>query len=297
MNWDDLKVFLAIARSGSVRGAANDMSVSHSTILRRLDAFEEAIGITLFCRLPTGYELTEDGEALLHRAENIERDAFAFQREAVGYDKDQGGKVTVTMPEPFATHYLSRHFGRFKEQHPGIDLDVIFTYDVLDLSRRAADVAIRFSNTPDQALVGRRLPRFEEAFYATPAYLRSHDLSDPKGGAFWLGWRDSTDWVKRSPYPDLPVRWKLANVSVQFAACRAGFGLGQLPCFMGDRCADLVRLPGSTVTHGFDAWVLYHEDLKATPRIKAFCDFLTSVMNEDADLFEGRLPRATMRAA
>ncbi|MEM1398845.1 MAG: LysR family transcriptional regulator [Pseudomonadota bacterium] len=292
MNWDDVKVFLAIARSGSVRGAANALSVSHSTVLRRLDALEESVGITLFSRLPNGYEPTKDGEALFDRAVDIERQAFAFEREAVGYDQDKGGKITVTMPEPIATHYLAEHFGRFRELYPRTELDVIFTYDVLDLTRRAADVAIRFSNTPDQTLVGRQQPRFEEAYYATPDYMERYDLSDPEGGAFWIGWREAEDWVTASPYPKLPVRWRLANVSVQLAACRAGFGMAQLPCFMGDRCEDLIRVPGSALAPGgFDVWILYHEDLKSTPRITALCDFLSGVMKSDADLLEGRQPR------
>ncbi len=292
MNWDDLKVFLAIARSGSVRGAGSALNCSHSTVLRRLDALEEAIGVSLFHRLPTGYELTEDGTALRPRAEEIEQTTFAFQREAIGVDQGRSGKIVVTMPEPLATYYLAPHLVRFHAEHPGIELEFIFTYDLLDLARRAADIAIQFANTPQETLIGRRLPRFEEAYYATESYLAQHDPADPDGGARWIGWHDAMDWVVASPYPDLPVTWRLGNVSVQLAACRAGMGLAQLPCFVGDRCSDVVRLPGTDTASGFDAWILYHEDLRATERIRLLTDFLIRVMKDDADLLEGRRPRS-----
>jgi len=291
MNWDDVRVFLAIARSGSVRGAASVMNVSHSTILRRLDGFEESLGVALFHRLPSGYDLTLDGKALLPKAETIEQDALAFQREAVGHDRARGGKITLTMPEPVAIHYLAQRLVEFREAHPGIELEIIFTYDVLDLARRAADVAIRFSSAPDPALIGRRLPRFEDAYYATPQYLATYPPDDPNSGARWLGWRDDMQWVANSPYPNLPVEWRIPNVSVQAALCKAGFGLAQLPCFIGDRSDDLVRLPNTGLATGFSVWVLYHPDLKATARIQILSNFLVRVITADAELFEGRMPR------
>ena len=291
MNWDDVRVFLAIARSGSVRGAASAMNVSHSTVLRRLDSFEESLGVALFHRVPTGYDLTTDGWALLPRAEALEQDAIAFEREAMGHDRERGGKITLTMPEPVAIHYLAEHLVEFRAAHSGIELEIIFTYDVLDLARRAADVAIRFSNAPDEALIGRRLPRFEDAYYATPSYLEAHPPDDPESGARWLGWRDDMRWVVNSPYPNLPVEWRIPNVSVQAAMCKAGFGLAQLPCFIGDRSDELVRLPGTSIAPGFSVWVLYHPDLKATARIQILTDFLVRVFNADADLFEGRSPQ------
>lgn len=291
MNWDDVRVFLAIARSGSVRGAGAAMDVSHSTVLRRLDGLEEALGVALFHRLPSGYELTSDGIALFPKAETIELNTIAFQREATGHDRGPRGKITLTMPEPVAIHYLAPRLVEFREEHPGIELEIIFTYDVLDLARRAADVAIRFSSAPDESLIGRQLPRFEDAYYATPKYLADHPPDDQSSGARWLGWRDNMQWVASSPYPHLPVEWRIPNVSVQLAMCQAGFGLAQLPCFIGDRCNDLVRLPGTGLATGFSVWVLYHPDLKATARIQILTKFLVRVITEDADLFEGRLPR------
>lgn len=291
MNWDDLKVYLAILRSGSVRSAANAMGVSHSTVLRRLDSLEESIGVSLFHRLPSGYELTEDGELLRERAEDIEMSAIAFQRGATGVGQERVGTITVTMPEPFATHYFSDHMGEFQKRHPGIDLDVVFTYDVLDLSRRAADVAVRFMMSPDDRLVGRRLPHFAEGFYATPDYLKRFDLDDPEGGASWIGWRQDQSWIDAGPFPQLPMRWKMPSISVQTAACRKGFGLAQLPCFIGDRDQELIRIPGTDITQGYDGWVLYHEDLRGTARIKSFTDFLVEILSDDQELLEGRLPR------
>lgn len=292
MNWDDLKVFLAVARCGSVRGAAELLDVSHSTVLRRLDGFEERLGVALFVRLATGYALTEAGAALRPRAERIEEDAFAFEREAAGSQEEQRGKLSVTMPEPVASLYLAPHLVRFRDANPGLTLEFVFTYDVLDLARRDADMAIRCTEAPDPTLVGRRLPRFAEATYAAPGYLDAFDLDDPDGGACWIGWReDDTPWIEGSAFPELPSRWRAPNVSAQLALCRAGFGLAQLPCFVGDRVHDLVRAPGAAVAPGFDAWILYHEDLRANPRVRLFTDFVCRVLKADADLFEGRAPR------
>ncbi len=288
VQWDDLKIYLAILRSGSVRAAAGALGISHSTVLRRLDSLEEAIGVTLFHRLPTGYELTADGESLRQRAEDIELSAIAFQRGATGVDQDRVGKLTVTMPEPFAIHYFVEHFGAFHAAHPEIELEIVFAYDVLDLSRRAADVAVRFMSEPDGQLIGRRLPNFAEAYYASKEYLNNYDLDDPDSGACWIGWRDTADWVEETPFPQLPVRWNMPSVCVQLASCKSGFGLTQLPCFIGDRAPDLVRVPGSQPMSGRDGWVLYHEDLKGTPRVTSFTNFLVNIVESDRALIEGR---------
>lgn len=291
MDWDDLKVFLAIARSGSVRGAANRIGVSHSTVLRRLDALEDALGVALFLRLTTGYTLTEEATGLLTEVEEIERGVLAFERGAIGGDRESEGRVRVTMPEPFMTHFLAHQIAAHRSSLVGLEVDCVFTYDILDLSRRDADVAIRFSNEPDGALIGRPLPHFAESHYALPSYLEAHSLKGDDASAVWLGWRQTNEWVQESPYPDLVTRWRVPNLTVQHRLCRDGVAMAQLPCFIGDRDQQLVRVPGAKTINGTDAWVVYHPDLKGTTRIQKFSEFVVSRAAANADLIEGRLPR------
>ena len=287
MNWDDVKVFLAIINSGSVRAAAVDLAISHSTVLRRLDSLEERLGVSLFMRLSSGYVLTKTGEELKQYADNMSTSAKEFENCARGFKDTRSQTICVTMPEPLATYYLARYFEEFRAEHPNINVELKFGYDRLDLERQEADIAIRFSKSPDDDLIGFPLINFREGFFATPQYLRDNDPYALNSTACWIGWRSGKAWRKKTPFPTLPIRWQMANITVQLAACRNGFGLAQLPCFVGDQVTDLVRVPNSGEIPGFDTWVLYHKDNRAKVAIKAFTDFVVTKIRGDAALFEG----------
>ena len=201
MFWVDVRIFLALVRSGSVRAAASAAGVSHATVARRVDAFETRLGIKLFDRLPIGYLLTPAGEDLLEVAEKVEDEFDAVQRRLAGV-------IRVTMIDVNATHLLMPDIVAFNELYPDIELEICMTHEPLDLRRRETDVAIRFVKTLPEYLIGRRLATVAYAAYASQAYVDEHDLSGPTS-ASWMGYdtlASTPKWVKQSDYPHLPAK-------------------------------------------------------------------------------------------
>lgn len=189
-DWDDLRVFLALHRGRSVRAASRALRVSHSTISRRIDGLEAAMGARLFDRLPSGFTPTPAGEAMLERAERVETDLLGLEREITGRDARLSGPIRVSLTPIVAQHLLMPHLAAFAGAYPDIEMRVSASYEIADLGRREADVAVRFSAQPDDHLVGRRLPDFADAAFATPDYVAAHRFEGPNAAARWIGWDD-----------------------------------------------------------------------------------------------------------
>lgn len=295
MNWDNLRIFLAVAREGSVRGAAGDLGVSHSTVSRRIDAFEQDLGVRLFERLPDGYVLTSFGEDMAQTTRRLEDAVNGLERRVLGQDARLRGDLRVTMPDLLAAKLLMPDLVAFGERYPDINLEVAISYTPFDLRRREADVAIRITREPPETLVGRKVITYARATYASLAYLACHDPEHAPESVTWIGWDDRSRhprWVRESSFPNASVRGRLNNAMVQLAAAKAGMGLAMLPCFMGDTETDLRRVPPGRPEPAWDIWILTHEDLRATARVRAFMDFMAEAFLSHRDLLEGRLPQA-----
>ncbi len=154
MDWDDLKVFTAIARGGSVRAAARQLGIHHSTVARRLDQFEKRLRTVMFNRTPEGLKLSADGQLVLLQAEQVEGQIDDIERALVGRDQRLQGHVRVTFPEPVGTGFLMRDLGRFVAEHPDISLDFIGSYEALSLTRGEADIAVRVTDSPPNTSSG-----------------------------------------------------------------------------------------------------------------------------------------------
>ena len=291
MNWNDIRIFLALARTGAVRAAGHRLGISHSTVLRRLEALEADLGVRLFDRTPEGYVLTAAGRDVLSEAKTVADHMGAIERQLVGRDDRLEGDIKVTMPDGLALHLLMEPLTRFMEDHPAITIEIDLTYDALDLSRREADVALRFlraGKLPPPHLVGRKAAEVHSCIYACSGYW---DRAG-RDGMRWIGWQDDEPyppWVQESAFPDIPVRGRLNNLMLQRAAAEAGLGLAYLPCFVGDPSPLLCRMvPDST--HSFDLWVLCHPDLREARRHRLFRDHIHKSLRPHIDLLEGRLP-------
>ncbi|MHA1565691.1 MAG: LysR family transcriptional regulator [Alphaproteobacteria bacterium] len=293
-NWDDLRYFLAVARRGSIRGAAIMLKVNHSTVSRRIDAFEKKLGVRLFERFPTGYFLTQAGEEMLQSAERIESEVAAVDRLVAGRDARLAGLLRVALHDSLAQMLLMPDLAAFCDLYPEIELELVISHSMADLTRREADIAIRISNDPPESLVGRRILKFATAIYASVDYLDLHDPATDAANSTWIGWADSVpdpQWVRDSPYPLALARNRIHSPLAQLAAAKAGMGLSMLPCFMGDTEPSLRRLPPATATPSRDIWLLTHEDLRHTARVQRFLDFMAKAILAKRDLLEGRCPR------
>lgn len=294
MNWDDLKIFLAVSQQGSARAAAERLGIHHSTIARRIEAFESSQQTHLFDRLPTGYTLTAAGKELLQVVSHIDDEINGIERNILGKDTHLKGALRVTMPDAIAAHLLMPDLVRFMDTYPAIDLKVLISYEILSLTKREADVAIRITDNPPEHLVGRKVVQYHTATYASRQYLSKHQLPTQTKGAHWIGWDYPTahpEWISQSELPMLPARGNFNNVLVQLAAVKAGLGIARLACFIGDQEPTLQRVPPGHSEPLQDMWILTHKDLLSTTRIQLFMDFMAEAFKQKRDLLEGRTPQ------
>jgi len=292
MDWDDLRYFLSVARKGSIRAASGTLAVNHSTVLRRINAFEKKLGVRLFERLATGYVLTPAGEEMVESAQRIEDEVGKLDRQVIGRDTQLSGVLRVTMPLCLATHLLVPDMADFTKTYPGIQLELAASDEEFNLKKREADVAIRITPNPPEYLVGRKILTPAKGIYASKNYLANHDLDLHPEKMNWLGWEDSVahpQWVKDSPLSSSGVFHQADNLLVQLEAAKADMGMAKLPCFLADREDSLKRLfliPADASSCG-DLWMLTHTDLRATARVRVFIDFMVAAIERHRDLLEG----------
>lgn len=289
MDWDDIKLFLALMRTGNVRAAAAKLGVSHSTVARRIDAMEEKLATRLFERLPTGYVATQVGEDMMEVAEHVEDELKALERRIVGHDSRLSGQIRVTMVDALATNLLMPYLAEFTQKYPEIDLELPVTYEAADLDRREADVALRFARNPPEHLIGRRLLTCATAAYASHGYLDHHDLQDSTATR-WIGFGErnpSPKWVKESMFPDIPAKGQFVSLLVQLAACKAGMGIAMLPCFLGEADPSLRRLSPGKPDPAFELWLLTHRDMRTSARIRVFSEFIAAAIKSHRSQLEG----------
>ncbi len=285
MDWDDLKIFLAVAQNGSVRGAASTLEVNQSTVSRRIAAFEKSIGADLFEKQPTGYSITPAGEEILANVERIESEVLSIDRHLFRRQPELSGALKVALPVPLAINFLMPDIARFSHKYPSIRLDMAVSSGNTNLSKRESDVAVRIikvGSSPPPYLVGRKL-----VTYATATYVARKQLGKNNR---WIGMSDSDiqpQWLKDSDFPDIEIGHSVDELVSQIDAVKAGMGMAILPCCLADTQSGLVRVPPGNISIGREIWLLTHIDLKNTPRVRVFVDFMREAFEQHKDLIEG----------
>jgi DNA-binding transcriptional LysR family regulator len=299
MDWDNLRYVLAVADAGSLAGAARQLGVNHTTVLRRLGAFEEQLGVRLFERLPTGYVLTAGGEELIAAARDIDDTVTTLGRKLTGQDLRLSGTVRVTTTDTLMGSILPEILAAFRAAHPGIQIEVALSNSMLNLSRRDADVAIRPARNPPEALVGRQVARIAFAVYGSPDYLAKRPAADLAAHQ-WVAPDDSladtsvAAWL-RAELRESEITLRADSLLALRQAAAAGFGLAALPCYLGDTSQGLVCVHPPISAMETALWILTHEDLRHTARIRAFIEFVAGALSRHRALLEGEeaRPRAT----
>jgi DNA-binding transcriptional LysR family regulator len=289
VNWDDLKIFLAVAANGSVRGAAAELGVSHSTVSRRIEAFERGLGVRVLERLPTGWVPTAEGEELLEAGAGIAEAVAQAERRLLGRDEQESGEIRVSAPDLIANYLLIPALPRFFAQFPDITVDLQISFELANLTQREADVALRITESPPEYLVGREIGRYTTATYVSRSYLHDHDLDD-HSDLSWIGWNDRTpypQWVRDSVFADVPAKGRYPDSQAQLAATRAGMGLAMLPCFMADPDPELVRVAPPIDKYRHSVWVLTHADMRKTARIRSFMRFVAGAFAKQKAALDG----------
>lgn len=292
MDWDSLRIVLAVARAGSLSGAARALGVNHSTVFRRLGAIEAELEVRLFERLPGGFLPTAPGEALRVAAGRVEAEVLAAERRLRGQDLRLTGSLRVTAPDTVALKLLPEALAAFRRACPGIDVELSVDNGLADLTRREADVALRPTERPPEALVGRRIAAIAFAVYGAPGYLEA-TAARPLAEHDWIAPDDSlrrlaiARWLRES-LPEAQVVLRSDSLMGLFEAARAGLGLATLPCFMADPEPGLRRVEGPLAGTETALWLLTHADLRRTARIRAFLDVVGPWLVARRDLLEGR---------
>lgn len=301
-DWNDLRLVLAIVRTGSLTSAARSLGVVHSTAFRRLAALEQRLGVRLFERLPAGaYAATSAGARIAEAAERVEHETQALDRDLLGADLRLSGRLRVTCSESVAYSLLTPAVGAFRAVHPGVVVDLLIDNRALSLSRREADVAIRAARPREPALHGRKVADAAWALYAAPALLAVHGPLDPAdlGAHPFVGWDadgrgvNSADWLERH-VPEAAVVYRTSSVVNQMVAACAGLGVALLPCVLGDAEPRLQRaLPEPLSELDRELWIVTHADLRRTARVRAFMDLVGAYLARRRDLIAGSEPAAT----
>lgn len=277
LDWDQLRVFLAAKRAGSLRGASDQLGVNHATVNRAIQGLELALETRVFDRSAGGLTLTQPGELLVPHAEEIERQTLHIGRKISGLDTRPSGTVRVSLPPSFAQAFLAPILAGFGETFPDIEIEVIPTNQISDLNRHEADVSIRAAYEVEDDVVGRRLVQYVIAAFATPEYLQRYpDLLETGGeGAHFVGWGGSGEWIKDTPFPNATARHVMPEIFMQAEAAANGLGIAWCPAFLLDPDPRLIRVPGAAVEPSRSLWVLLHGDLRKTARVRAFVDYFS----------------------
>lgn len=286
-NWDNLRIVLAIRRSGSVAAAARVLGVNYSTINRRLNAYETSLGVSLFEKSPTGQVCTRFGVRICEVAERMEEELAAAERAVIGKDANLEGEIRITMPGNFFHTFLAPEIAAFAKEYPGIRLSFGFTSELTNLSKREADVAFRFSNNPPETLVGLKIANCAKSIYASAEYLADHPESCDR---HWIGWKERSrtpEWLLKSSEPNAQIKHHAHNDLAQLHMAAHGMGIAMLSCFVGDPDMRVIRVPPGKTLQGRDLWVLTHEDLRNTARIRALMTFMRGRLKKKTALFRG----------
>ncbi len=282
-NWDDLKHLLAVARHGSTLAAGRALSLDQSTVQRRLTELERRFGQALVQRQPTGYRLTEFGQALLPHAERVAEAVAMFKQHLATAAAEVAGVIRVTCPEPIVYRITqSTLLDRFRERYPALQVHFVMSDKYVDLAKGEADVALRSGETDDGELIGRKIGDSIWAVYASTTYIerhgRPHRLEDLPQHAL-VGFDDTmakhriAAWLRKIA-PDAVLVARSNSVLGLLYSAKAGVGVAPLPIALGDAELDLVRViePVAELTR---IWrMLTTPELRHTPRVAAFFDFI-----------------------
>jgi len=278
--WELYRSFLAVVREGSLSGAARALSLTQPTIGRHIDALEAALGISLFTRSQAGLIASEGASQLVPYAEAMANAAAALQRAASGEAEDDRGTVRVTASEMIGGEVLPAVLTAFREAHPRVIVELVLSNRSEDLLRREADIAVRMVRPSQAALYARKVGVVHLGFHAHPRYLKAQGT--PKTLAELrehplIGF-DKTPTVRRLEGLDFPISRELFtfrcdNDLAQYSLLRAGFGIGVCQLGLGRRDKLVHLLPGA-FNYALDTWVVMHEDLKSSRRMRLMFDHL-----------------------
>jgi DNA-binding transcriptional LysR family regulator len=294
MNWDDLKIFLAVARSQTLSAAARSVGLDATTVSRRIDRLSADLGSTLFEQAASGHMLTAGGIQLLAHAEAMEHSALAARADVAGERGLLSGVVRVSVAEGFGTWIIARHLGTFRAANPDIIVELIASSGFLNPSKREADLAVMLARPTTGPLVARRLTDYQLGLYATRAYLdqapplrtladlRQHVLIGYVPDLIYSPALDYIAEIRPGTAPDI----RSSSINAQHALTVSGAALCVLPKFIADQDQRLVAVLPDEVRLTRSFWLVVHKDTRQLARVAAFMDWMVAVVASKFPQFE-----------
>lgn len=274
-DWNDLRYFLAVTAAGTLSAAARALGVEHTTVSRRIEALERVLAVRLFDRFARGWALTEAGKALLPQAQRVENEIHGLLRQATGANTGLG-TVRISAPPAIAAHWIAPGLPQMRAKLEGVDIELGAEPAQVDLSRREADIAIRFKRPQSPDLAVRQIAIVQYYLCATPEYLASKMASEWE----FIGYDESL--------ADTPQQqWLMAftagrriilssnDLSVIASATRAGAGIAALPNYL----ATGLIIPGCDCPVQRKLWMVIHDDVRKSPSVRRAADAIAELLN------------------
>lgn len=293
MNWDDVRIFLAVARAGQILGAARRLELNHATVSRRVAALEDSLGAKLFRRLTTGSELTPAGERFLEVAERMEAEMIAARSELAGGDEAVSGVVRIGAPDGFGVAFLASRLGLLAAQHPDLKIQLVPVPRSFSLSRREADIAITTERPAEGRLVAQKLVDYSLGLYVSRAYAETNGLPATQAelkAHRLVGYVPDLVFSPSLAYaqefsPDWDAAFSISSALGQVEAVRSGAGIGILHAFIARSLPDLLPV-GAAKPIRRAYWLVYHESVRPLRRIQAAAGFITRAVEREKQLFQ-----------
>jgi DNA-binding transcriptional LysR family regulator len=291
--WDDVRFFLAVARTGSLSAAARALGVDHVTVGRRIALFEKRLGVTLLNRTPDGFAVTSAGEAVLGQCTAMEAAALDLERIAAGSDSLVTGSVRVTTTEAIAYQLVAPAIAAVRKTHPDLRIDLIAGVRSLDIARRDADLAVRFARPSASDLICRKLGEVGFSLYASARYLAKSGA--PKRGQGLAGYDLITFTgapAATSPFfmgeslDGARIALRCDNPLIQLNAVANDAGIAELACFLGDSSAELIRVWPNELPARRTAWLILHQDMRRSARIRTISAAITEAFRRQRKTLE-----------
>ncbi|PZM08330.1 LysR family transcriptional regulator [Rhizobium tubonense] len=291
IDWDDIRYFLAVARGGSLRAAAEALGVNHSTVLRRVAQLEARLGAQMFEKLPSGYRVTPAGEEVRELAEQMEVSSHQLETRVLGRDQSVRGLLRVTLAPTLATHLLMPDFAEFARLHPDIEIEILSSGELANLTNREADVAIRVvydRKTLPFNLHGLKGPDVFGGVYMSRDRLAAWHAGSPPIRWIVISSHGIPDWASEGEVRTVEAPIRVTDAEAQIVAVRQGLGMTTVPCFVGEADPLLVRVPGTDLHMYGTLWLLTHGETRKTKRVQLFTEFASRRLAAYAPLLAGR---------
>lgn len=292
-SWNDLKYFLAVARTGQLSAAARSLRTSHVTVSRRIENLEFSLKTKLFERNPRGYELTAVGRRLVDTVERIEAEAERLLTDISDSGSQLRGVVRLSAPEGISNFFFVEKLNEFAETHPHIMVELLTIQQIVALSRKEADVAITLDPPKAGPYVSEKIIDYTLHIYATRDYLAKHPpikARDDLLAHFFIGYiqdlvfSPGLDYM-RDILPGLRPNFQSTSISAQLKAALGNRGLCVLPYFIAQQFPQLEMVLGEEVVLKRGYWLTCHNDVARAPRVLSLMDFISATMRSNLACF------------